>query len=131
MNKFEQEYYKVLGLDSQVLSRKFPNGFFPMIPKDIIEEIKHLELNIGQPALGYLKSKLRLDIPMLVDNDILKNKIFKRWRYYDKFYIGCMDTKLWMLEVDFSRLDKAVKIIKKIDDGFDKEWHSSNARGSL
>lgn len=79
---------------------------------NLVIEDKHLEVNIGQEALGYLKSNLKEDILMLLDNEILKKKILPQWKHYRDFCICCMNKKIWMLESDFFSHLKAKRILK-------------------
>lgn len=115
MDKFEQEYWKTLTGGSLPHLAKFENV---SLYEKLVNEDKHREVNIGQKALGYLKSNLKEDVPVLIDNEKLKDRILDFWPYYNDFCIMCMQNKLWMLEIDFSDMAKAEKILRRIDPEF-------------
>lgn len=126
MKPIEEAYYKILGHPvpkTTIEENKKCNEYVVAL----IEEVRHKEVNIGQSALGHLKSKLKTDCPSVLDNEILKNKILRSWTYYNDFCINCMKTKFWMLEVDFDDHKKAESLIRKIDEDFPLDLSSSMA----
>ena len=66
----------------------------------LIAEDKHLNVNIGQKAIGYIKSCLSSSLK-LVDMDILKFKLAKSWKHYNDFWINCTRVKLYVMKANF------------------------------
>ena len=120
MKKFDEAYEKVISsfFDTETAKnwpkdRPWPN------PRDetlkgvrLVLEDKHKDVNIGETALGYLKSELKEDIINLIDNESLKDKTLMSWKHYKDFCICCMDKRLWILQTDFSKHQKAERQIK-------------------
>lgn len=114
MKKIVDIFYEVLGLHHPLTE----NGLKIDNAEHMIIEDKHKDVNIGQEALGYLKSKLKTDILEKIDILRLQNFIWKSWPNFNDFCICCSDASLWILEIDFNRLEKAPAIIRKIDPNF-------------
>lgn len=143
MNEFEKEYFKILKLDKKddeflKSIKKWPKNiplpaydFKSNFDEYIVNEDKNVEVNIGQSALGYIKSCLRKDILIKVDNEKLKNKILSSWKYYNDFCIACIDVSLWILEIDFNNIQNADRYIKKIDPNFSKKIGKNNGSYGL
>lgn len=114
MNKLTKKYYEILGLDFPSLQDQMQ-----MTSKiKVILEDKHKEVNIGQKALGYLKSKLKTDIIEKINIDELKDALLKSWVHYNDFCICYSGSSLWLLEIDFNKIKKATSLIKCIDPNF-------------
>lgn len=95
------------------------------------EENKHLEVNVGQKALGYLKSCLAKDRPTKVDNEVLLKKLLPSWKYYNEFCIGCLNVELWLAKIDFNEVEKADELIKQIDPSFNDKFGKNNGSYGL
>lgn len=98
---------------------------------NLIEENKHLEVNVGQKALGYLKSCLAKDEPTKVDIEVLRDKILPTWKYYDDFYIACSNYELWLAKIDFNEIEKADELIRQIDPSFNDKFGKNNGSYGL
>ena len=96
-----------------------------------IYEDVHRDVNVGERAIGYLKSCLRLDTPVEVDMKKLKSLILRSWKHFNDFAIACDDSKLWMIEVDFKKPGMIDKAIAKIDPGFSTKFGESNGSYGL
>lgn len=144
MKNFEKVYFKILKLDerdSRFLNslKDYPKNLpYPaydfksdFINNCIVKEDKNPEINIGQSALGYLKSCLKKDIIMKINNEKLKSKLLTSWKYFNDFCIACMNVNLWMLEIDFNHIQKADKYIRKIDPNFSKKFGENNGSYGL
>lgn len=138
MKKLDEIYEKtVSSFFNTETARNWPKDRpWPGIPDEtlrnaqLVLEDKHKEVNIGQPALGYLKSQLKEDIISLLDNEKLKKKILKDWKYYKDFCVCCMDKNLWILQTDFSRHQKAERLLKnRFDAVIDLEGSMKNTAG--
>lgn len=88
----------------------------------IVTEDKYAEVNIGQSALGYIKSCVK-PYPEEIDKDILKSKILKSWPYYDLFFskLESKGTKLFAAETDFTTQGIAQIVSSVSKSGVDPE----------
>lgn len=97
----------------------------------VISEDSHQEVNVGQKALGYLKSCLAKDRPTKVDIEVLRDKILPTWKYYDDFYVACSDHELWVAKMDFNEVEKADELLKQISPDFHVDIGKNNGSYGL
>lgn len=119
------KYIQIVGLPVPSVSMEEELRFSHLINED-----RHLELNIGQKAIGYLKKNLKLEL-MHVDNETLKRLILPTWRHYNDFCINCMNIDLYLLETDFNKPMLAVREMQKIVPSIDIKIVFDTLKGSM
>lgn len=117
MNKFDDTYNTIASsfFDTEA-AKNWPKDLpWPNVETKglkLILEDKHRKVNIGQAALGYLKSLLKEDVIVELDYDVLKEKLLYSWKHYDDFCICCKGKKIYLLKTDFNDHKKAERLIK-------------------
>lgn len=125
-DKIKESYLKIVGLPKppdipleELAKRKF-----------LVDEDIHKEVNIGQAAIGYLKSMLGSALTK-VDNNRLKKLILPSWKHYNDFCINCMDVGLYLLETDFKNSSHASGELLKLSKDFDRRKLKEDLAGSM
>ena len=124
--------YIILGLDKPSIEQqrefidKIKNAYI-----EVLNEDKNFQVNIGQAAIGYIKSKLKAERIEKIDYEKLKSIVIKSWPYYNDFCICCSESPLFIMEIDFKRLSKACSLIKSIDCSFDLKLENQDENSPI
>ena len=138
MKKFDEEYKKWLGqLDpfdknnwKYLKDRPLPQMKLDL-PLELVTEDRHLDVNVGQKALGYLKSCLAKDHPVQVDIEKLKFEILSSWKYYADFFILCEGEQLWVAKTDFNEVERADELVRQVCPEFNEKFGKNNGSYGL
>lgn len=97
--------FKNIPIDKSLIFELFQKS----LKINLILENSNEELQIGNSALGYLKSKIN-DFITKIDFDIFEMKLSKNWIYYEEFF-NKEKQDLYFLKFDFKNPEKGINLI--------------------